>query len=65
MSFDITQKNARCLNNGDRFDELLKEFEGCKWDANLLSEPGDTRKIDGNRNVVMYTWALVVSIKSM
>ena len=38
MSFDIIRKNARCLNNGGRFDELLKELEGCKWDAVLLSE---------------------------
>ena len=37
-SFHIIHRNARCLNNVDRFDELLKELEGCKWDAGLLSE---------------------------
>ena len=26
------------MNNGDRFNELPKELDGCKWDAALLSE---------------------------
>ena len=39
-------KNSRCLNNGGRLDELLKEVAGCKCDAVLLSEPWRQRKID-------------------
>ena len=42
MSLHIMQKNARCLNNGDRFDELLKELEGCNWDATLETRKKDT-----------------------
>ena len=32
--FDV----SRCLNSGNRFDELQEELEGCKWDAVLLCE---------------------------
>ena len=36
--FDVILKYAKCLNSGDRFDELLKEFEGCILDVVLLCE---------------------------
>ena len=38
LPFDINQQNARSLHSGDRFEELLKEVKGCKWDAILLTE---------------------------
>ena len=44
FAFDVIQKNARSLHNGDRFEELTKEVEGCKWDAFLLCETWRTAK---------------------
>ena len=38
MSFDIKPKNVRSLSSVDRFDELFKEIERCKWDALLWCE---------------------------
>ena len=43
MSLHRTE-NARFLNNGDRLDEFLKELEGCKWGAVLLSETWENRE---------------------
>ena len=39
-------RNARWLNNGDPFDELHTELEGCKWDANFPEWHLETRKKD-------------------
>ena len=33
------------MNSGDRFGDLLKELEGCKWDAILLSETRKKREM--------------------
>ena len=38
ISSDIIHKNARCLKNEDRLDELPKELEESKWDAVLLCD---------------------------
>ena len=38
VSFVVIQKKVQSLHSSDRFEELLKEIDGCKWDAILLCE---------------------------
>ena len=45
MSCDTSQKNARCLNNRDRFDELLNELEGWSGTHFFWAKPGEKKGI--------------------
>ena len=65
MSVDIVQKNVRCLNHGDRVDGFSKNSKDASGTQLSLSETWRHEKNLGNRNVVIYTGALVASVKSM
>ena len=35
VTFVVLQKNLRSLFSSDRIDELMREVEGCTWDASI------------------------------
>ena len=37
-SFTVLQKNTRSMSSSERFEELLHELHGAKWDVILISE---------------------------
>ena len=38
VTFVLVQKNVRSLTSSDRIEILIREVEGCKWDAPLQGE---------------------------
>ena len=42
ITFVVIQKNVRSQKSSDRIEEIVREVEGCKWDALLLCENMET-----------------------
>ena len=50
----VMQKSARSLHSTDRFEGILKETGGVKWDADSLFQNMETRE---NRSMVFSLWS--------
>ena len=46
VTFIVLQKNERSMNSSDRVEKLIREVEGCRWDALLTSESGRSEKAE-------------------
>ena len=46
VTFNVSQKNTRSLNSGDRIEEMIREIGGHKGDAILINETGRPSKAD-------------------
>ena len=38
IAFTVLQKNTRSMSSSERFEELLQEVQGAKWEVILVSE---------------------------
>ena len=38
VTFMVLQKSVRLLNSSDRVEELIREVQGCRWDALLICD---------------------------
>ena len=46
VTFIVIQKKVMSLNSSDRFNQLIRDAEGCKWDALLISETWRSSKAE-------------------